>query len=175
MARKKKSRKIGQIGVRKTPDFKRVEKDKRIKKSLGKPAGNRNSLVDPAKDSNKIKANRDPRLGSKKPVDLYASAEEITRIKAKPVIRHFSPESELAQIESDEKLAQLINELDAGKILEKSEQAYVNVNLTRHKELCKILGIDEDESDVERATLPLDEDDLYDMFEKIDVNKLNNF
>jgi ribosome assembly protein YihI (activator of Der GTPase) len=170
MARKTKSRKIGLIGVRKSPDFKRVEKEKRAKKAIGKPAGNRNSLV-AAKDANKAKINKDPRLGSKKPVALYASVDEGSRITPKPLIKHAAPESELAQIEGDEKLSQLLSKADSGVSLDKKEQVYVTNKLARHKELCDLLGI----SDDSRQSEPKDEDDLYEMFESIDVNKLNNF
>jgi uncharacterized protein len=175
MARKKKSRKIGQIGVRKSPDFKRVEKEKRVKKALGNPAGNRNNLATTSKDMSKIKVNKDPRLGSKKPIELLASVEDSAKVKLKPVSKNISPESELALIESDEKLSDLITSLDAGKSLSKNEQIYVNKNLERHKELCELLGLsDHSESNIEETT-SIDEDELYDMFEKIDVNKLNTF
>lgn len=176
MARKKKSRKIGLIGVRKTPDFKRVEKQKRVKKALGNPAGNRNSLAATSKDANKGKTNNDPRLGSKKPIELNIPSSEIGKVSAKPLVKHFSPESELAQIEGDEKLAQLVGKLDSDIKLDKQDQLYVTSNLARHKELCALLGITDDtELDDIQISSTSDENDLYEMFEKIDVNQLKNF
>ena len=94
MARKKKSRKIGLIGVRKSPDFSRPEKEKRVKKVAGKPAGSRNNHEKVDAKANKAKQNKDPRLGSKKPVELIVKTS--TQLPSKAVKRYFSPEQELA-------------------------------------------------------------------------------
>lgn len=175
MAKKKKSRKIGLIGVRKTPDFKRVEKEKRFKKALGNPAGNRNNLATTSINTNKAKNNNDPRLGSKKPVALIVTVEESHKIRNKTLVKSFSPESELAQIENDERFALLVDKVDSGDVLDKNEQLYVTKNLQRHKELCELLGLtNESELDLENGPSN-DENDLYDKFEKIDVNKLNDY
>jgi ribosome assembly protein YihI (activator of Der GTPase) len=171
MARAKKSRKIGQIGVRKSPDFKRVEKEKRVKKILGKPAGSRNNQPVSGNDSNNTKTNNDPRLGSKKPVALFAQSNEFEQ--AKPKIKSFTPQQELAQIETDEKLSLLINKLDSGEKIDKVSQNYIDQKLNRHKQLCEILGIYDD---TEQADNNSDEDDdLYSKFEKINVNNLKDF
>jgi ribosome assembly protein YihI (activator of Der GTPase) len=174
MARKTKSRKIGLIGVRKSPDFKRVEKEKRAKKALGKPAGNRNSLI-ASKEANNSKIVKDPRLGSKKPVELFVALDENKnsprKIINKPLIKHAAPEAELAQIEGDERLTELLGKADSDLSLDKKDQLYVSEKLARHKELCELLGI----SDELKDSSSTDEDDLYEMFESIDVNKLNNF
>ena len=65
MARLKKSRKVGKIGISKTPSNVRKPTEKRDKKHLGKPAGSRNNEALTTKQDNK-KVNKDPRHGSKK-------------------------------------------------------------------------------------------------------------
>ncbi|KXI30019.1 Der GTPase-activating protein YihI [Paraglaciecola hydrolytica] len=170
MARKLKSRKIGLIGVRKSPDFKRVEKEKRVKNGLGKPAGSRNNQPVANDGTNKVKSNNDPRLGSKKPVDLFAQTNELEKVKTK--VRFFTPEQELANIENDEKLSLLIQQSDNGSEIDRASQNYVNQQLSRHKQLCEMLGIVE-EGIVEEVDH--DDDDLYAKFERINVNKLKDF
>ena len=170
MSRKKKSRKTGLIGVRKSPDFKRVEKEKRIKKALGKPAGSRNSQPVIDKQSSKIKSNNDPRLGSKKPVDLFEKQTVTESLKVKT--RFFTPEQELNHIENDDKLSELIAKLDAGQTLDNASQHYVDQKLKRHQQLCDMLGIkdvDNTEQDSE------DDSDLLAIYEKINIHKLKDF
>ncbi|WP_340681062.1 Der GTPase-activating protein YihI [Paraglaciecola sp.] len=169
MARAKKSRKIGQIGVRKSPDFKRVEKEKRIKKVLGKPAGNRNNQPISGDDSKNIKTNKDPRLGSKKPIELFI--QTIAVEQTKPKVKTLTFQQELSEIENDDKLSLLIGKLDSGLEIDRVSQNYIDQKLNRHKLLCEILGIKEDiEEDVSN-----DDDDLYAKFEKINVNKLKDY
>ena len=169
MARAKKSRKIGQIGVRKSPDFKRVEKEKRVKKILGKPAGSRNNQPVSASDANNTKTNNDPRLGSKKPVVLFVQPNP--QEQAKPKIKSFTPEQELAQIENDDKLSLLINQLDNGEQIDKASQNYIDQKINRHKQLCEILGINDDAEQTDSDS----DEDLYAKFEKINVNNLKDF
>lgn len=175
MAKGKKSRKIGLIGVRKSPDFKRVEKEKRNKKVLGKPAGNRNNQPLASDGSAKTKINNDPRLGSKKPVDLYAQATSLEKVK--PKIKFITPEQELANIENDEKLSLLINKLDSGQDVDRASQSYIDEKWKRHKQLCKMLGINDDSVDNDKSNgdEESNEDDLLATFERINVNKLNDY
>lgn len=172
MATRKKSRKTGLIGVRKTPDFKREEKEKRSKKNLGKPAGSRNNQVKNGSEGSKGKVNKDPRLGSKKPIVLLAQPLKDSELKEKKV-SHFSPEQELNSIESDQKLTDLLAQVDDGITLTKVEKNYVDKKLQRHKALCEILGID-DEIETNSEISKVDED-IFDTFEKIDVSKFKDF
>ena len=77
MARSKKSRKVGLIGVRKDPDFKPSENRKsdspRPKKHKGKPAGNRHNVEQKKVTGKKSAENKDPHHGSKKPIQLVKS------------------------------------------------------------------------------------------------------
>lgn len=166
MARQKKSRKVGKIGVTKTSSNVRKPTEKRVKKPLGKPAGSRNNDNLTVQQQQPNKTNKDPRHGSKKPVSLIADAKqpETTQKKTK----FFSPAQELAAIEKDERLATLLDKIDLGKKISKEDQQFVDKTLTRHKELCEMLGLkDEFEAPDES---PEKQDDLYSQFESIDIN-----
>lgn len=166
MPRKKKSRKVGLIGVRKDPDHKPSEhRTERVRKpKKGKPAGNRHNVESSSKGTGKSSTQHaDPRHGSKKPVPLIkeekASKAPVTQAQ-KP--KKISPAEELAALEADEKLATLLDKLDAGQSLKRDEQAYVNEKVARHGELCEILGIDLDDDS--------DDDDPLDAYDAINID-----
>ena len=153
MSRSKKSRKVGLIGVRKDPDFKPSENRKsdtpRPKKHKGKPAGSRHNVEQGKAGGGKSSEKKDPRLGSKKPIAL---------VKAKGVAptppekkKYATPAQELAALEADQRLADLLDNLDADKKLTREQQRYVDEKMARHRVLCDLLGIvdedDEEESD----------------------------
>ena len=150
---RKKSRKVGLIGVRKDPNRKpdRTNKEERIKKPKGKPAGSRNNVDQTQKSTRPNQGRKDPRLGSKKPVQLVKPTEPVTKTKQR---KFATPAQELAFIEADEKLTRLLDLLDEGKSISSEEQAYVAEKMARHKILCDLMGIseDEDEEDID----PLD-------------------
>lgn len=165
MARQKKSRKVGKIGVAKTSSNVRKPNEKRTKKHLGKPAGSRNNeaLTD-KQDSKKI--NKDPRHGSKKPISLIVDTK-VQKSAAKKV-KYFSPTQELAAIEQDPRLAALLDKIDLGKKVAREDQQYVDQTLARHKVLCDMLGLT-DESEKPEASSE-QQKDLYSQFEAIDIN-----
>ena len=167
MPRKKKSRKVGQIGTPKISTNKRVEKEKRVRKSKGKPAGTRNSEAKVTSESGAQTGSKDPRHGSKKPVNLFAK-ETAEQKSHTPKVKYFSPAKELEAIEQDNKLASLLDQLDSNKKLNKEEQHYVDQKLARHKELCTLLGI-EDESAENEESLNDDVDPLN-SFESINID-----
>ncbi len=149
---RKKSRKIGLIGVRKDPNKKpdRSKKEERIKKPKGKPAGSRHNVEQTSSTSKASQGKKDPRLGSKKPVQLIKSAEPVAKVKQR---KFATPAQELAFIEADDKLSRLLDLLDDGKRISSEEQAYVSKMMERHKVLCDLMGIkDEEEEEVD----PLD-------------------
>lgn len=141
MPRKKKSRKVGKIGTPKLSTNVRKTKEKRVNKPLGNPAGSRNSEIKIAAGNTGGNINQDPRHGSKKPVDLFA---KTTEQNTKPKVKHFSPAKELESLEKDSKLSELLDRVDSGKKLTKEEQHYVDKNLARHKQLCEMLGLNDD-------------------------------
>lgn len=166
MASRKKSRKVGQIGIRSVPKDQRTPKQPstRVKKHKGNASGSRNSVVLDSTQQSSKSGNRDPRAGSKKPVPLVV--ENVQKKAPKP--KYFSPAQELDAIENDKRLATLMDKLDAGNRLSADDQAYVDKLVARHKVLCDLLGIKPEEEEVEE-----DEIDLYEQYEKIDINDFN--
>ena len=165
MARQKKSRKVGKIGISKTPSNVRKPTEKRVKKHLGKPAGSRNNEALTVKQDPK-KINKDPRHGSKKLVNLIADTKEQKTAAKK--VKYFSPSQELAAIEQDTRLATLLDKIDLGKKISREDQQYVDQTLARHKVLCDMLGLtDEPEKSKASSEQPKD---LYSQFEAIDIN-----
>lgn len=165
MARQKKSRKVGKIGISKTQSNVRKPTEKRVRKHLGKPAGSRNNETMTDSQSPK-KVIKDPRHGSKKPVSLIAEPQSQKTISKK--VKYFSPTQELAAIEQDSRLGALMDKIDLGKNISREDQQYVEQTLARHKVLCDLLGLtDETEQTNE---LPEQQSDLYSQFEAIDIN-----
>lgn len=148
MPRVKKTRKITEsIPPKSSQPIK--EKSKRPKKTSGKAPGNRNSLKDNKVGSGNVigsNANKDVRLGSKKKIPLITNS----RAKSEPVkqVPKFkSPVDELNYIENDPKLQSLIDKIDSEMSISKEEQQYVTKLLERHKVLCDLLGIKQDDED----------------------------
>ena len=165
MARQKKSRKVGKIGISKTPSNVRKPTEKRVKKHLGKPAGSRNNeALTVQQDSKKV--NKDPRHGSKKPVSLIANTKDQKTALNK--VKYFSPTQELAAIEQDRRLTTLLDKIDLGKKVSREEQHYVDQTLARHKVLCDMLGLTDDPEKQEES--PEQQTDLYSQFEAININ-----
>lgn len=155
MPRVKKSRKVTKSLPRAKPKLPKSEIQKKPKKSTGKAPGNRNSLVeDKAKggQSGGAGANIDKRLGSKKKISLFGNKE--TKEESKRLIPKFkTPLDELNYIENDKRLQNLVDKLDQGKSISPQEQHYVDHLLNRHKVLCDLLGIvEEDDADIEEDT-----------------------
>ena len=168
MPRQKKSRKIGQLGIPSVPKAKRKpkESDRKNKKTLGKPAGSRNNQEQQKQEFRIGKQSKDPRLGSKKPVQLIVNETKNEVIPKK--IRHFSPSQELNEIEHDERLSLLLENIDSGKRLKAEDKQYVDSKMTRHKELCSILGIEEEPEVIDEKLES--ESDLYSQFEAINID-----
>lgn len=145
MPGRKKSRKVGKIGVSKSDSVRIIKTEKKPKKTSGKAPGSRNN-VETKKQSSSTSVKIDPRLGSKKPIDL----NKYSKQPAQPEKRYFSPQQELDAIENDTRLDKLLDKQESKK-LTKLEQDYVDTKMRRHKQLCEILGIemesDEDEND----------------------------
>ncbi|MBU3003474.1 Der GTPase-activating protein YihI [Paraglaciecola arctica] len=165
MARQKKSRKVGKIGVAKTSSNVRKPTEKRVKKHLGKPAGSRNSAALTDSQGPK-KVVKDPRHGSKKPVSLIVETSEQKTVPKK--IKYFSPTQELAAIEQDPRLATLLNKLEKDKKISREDQQYVDQTLARHKVLCDLLGISNDDENHQETSEQ--EIDVFSQFESIDIN-----
>lgn len=162
MTRRKKTRKIGQIGVRKQESRPSDSKEPRKKKSpKGQRSGARNSLiVEPKSNTSKVAGDKkDPKLGSKKKIELVkqkvvekkivAKANHLPNVQLKKVdTPALPPEQELKQLESDSRLIELAERVESGELLTGKDAKYFNQKMERHEQLLEILGI-EDEQDEE--------------------------
>jgi ribosome assembly protein YihI (activator of Der GTPase) len=165
MARQKKSRKVGKIGISKTPSNVRKPTEKRVKKHLGKPAGSRNNEALTV-NQNLKKINKDPRHGSKKPISLIVETKEQKSATKKA--KFFSPTQELEAIEQDPRLASLLDKIDLEKKITREEQQFVDQTLARHKILCDMLGRTSEPEKPKQQNEH--QTDLYSQFEAIDIN-----
>ncbi|QWL68040.1 Der GTPase-activating protein YihI [Aeromonas jandaei] len=154
---------------------------KRAAKRKGLKAGSRQQ-VEQQKGKSAGKQAKDPRIGSRKPVALIveekgAKSTVSKAVKEKKLV--MTPEQELASIENDDRLNDLLDRLDAGETLEAAEQAWVDQRVDRYQELMDELGIidnDDDEetddtfeeSDYEESFQPASEDELWDRFTQVD-------
>lgn len=183
MSRDKKSRTAGNSG----PKFDGSRKEsssqaqesrakKRKDKLKGNKAGNRNAIESKqGAQQNQRQAQNDKRIGSKKPVSLTPNAPVKEKVKPKvvqqpkakviksDVVQKISPEKEITALENNERLNDLLEQLEEGTELSQIDQAWVDKQMQRHQELMKELGwIDEEgEEDLlqqfEDASSALDE------------------
>ncbi|WP_105188558.1 Der GTPase-activating protein YihI [Pseudoalteromonas sp. T1lg48] len=168
MTRKKKSRKVinngtARLSKDKLRELRALKEMRTKKKKKGAQAGNRNSqLLKVESTEAKGSVNSDKRVGSKKQVSL--TPEAVTAQPQKPQVRkdlkpqavlstykepELTPEQELEQLESDERLLALIERHDNGEILQGKDAKYFNAKVERHQQLCEILGLDDDFEDDE--------------------------
>lgn len=154
---------------------------KRAAKRKGLKAGSRQQ-VEQQKGKSAGKQAKDPRIGSRKPVALIVEEKGTKSTVSKAVKEKklvMTAEQELASIENDDRLNDLLDRLDAGETLEAAEQAWVDQRVDRYQELMDELGIidnDDDEetddafeeSDYEESFQPASEDELWDRFTQVD-------
>ncbi|OFC71492.1 Der GTPase-activating protein YihI [Alteromonas confluentis] len=148
-SRSKKTRKVGLIGVRKDPDFNKKKKQNttspaKSKKHSGNKAGSRNAVESKAKQEKRASGNKDPRHGSKKPIELIKAPVTNAVVK-----KYATPADELAALEADNRLATLLDKLDDGIAISKAEQAYVDEKMARHRIICDLLGITDSDDEEE--------------------------
>lgn len=168
MTRQKKSRKVGQIGIRKQETRPSEKKETRRKKApKGQKSGTRNSLVleNEVKDGKVTGVGKkDKKHGSKKKIELVAPVKveqpkqpakhiepsvKLTKVKQPEL----TPEQELAALEQDAQLLDLVERVEQGELLTGKDAKYFNRHMARYDELVELLGLDdEDEED--------DDDDL---------------
>ncbi|MDP5292938.1 Der GTPase-activating protein YihI [Oceanimonas sp. CHS3-5] len=166
MTRIKKVRSPGRIGARKenweTAEQSRERKRKARRKGL--TPGSRHNVEGGNQGGKAPKAPQDPRLGSRKPVALVqedAARDTAAAPRVKPLTKalKLSPEQELEQLESDERLNILLDRVEAGDKLDKADKVWLDRTLARHQQLLEQLGLlDEEEEDAEPG------DDLWDRF-----------
>ena len=195
MARTKKSRKPGGAPTAK-PKLSKVELanvEKRVRKKTGNKPGNRQQEAQLVKGSEQnANQKKDPRIGSKKPIDLGGPAKadqpkpaqpKSAQIKSKKVqvpiaaIRPVNNDSadvelslaqELANIEADERLQAILGKQEGELALTEQEVDYFNDMMDRHQQISAQLDDDEEEEETSRANVS-SEDDLWD---KLDNSSL---
>ena len=187
MTRKKKSRKpgVGSIGVTKDPKQAFTPSDKKPKKRTGKAPGNRQqeALKTKIKD-NKVKAVRDPRLGSKKTIELGKPATQQSKPQNKKP-NHQSPiaaikvmqsslstADKIAAIEADERLQLIVDKIDQDIALTEEEVYYYNDLMEQHEALSDKLAQETAEEMPDKKSLAVDDDALWDKFDNADFNDL---
>jgi len=170
-------------GKRKESDASALEgrERKRAAKRKGLKAGSRQQ-AEQASNKNGKQA-KDPRIGSRKPVALIVEEKSGKPVAPKPVKEKklvMTPEQELAAIENDDRLNDLLDRLDAGETLEAAEQTWVDQRVDRYQELMDELGIidnddDEDEDDgsfddasYDEPSQPASGEELWDRFTQVD-------
>ncbi|MEG0008963.1 MAG: Der GTPase-activating protein YihI [Aeromonas sp.] len=167
-------------GKRKESDASALEgrERKRAAKRKGLKAGSRQQVEQSHNSGNKQP--KDPRIGSRKPVVLVVEEKKTKSATPKPVKEKklvMTPEQELASIENDDRLNDLLDRLDAGETLEAAEQAWVDQRVDRYQELMDELGIidtdedddgDFDDVDFDEPSQPASEEELWERFSQVD-------
>ena len=62
----------------------------------------------------------------------------------------------------------LLEKSDTGARLNREDKQYAESKMARHKELCELLGIVDEEPEDEKPEIP---EDLYSQFEAININQ----
>ncbi|GAA0813370.1 Der GTPase-activating protein YihI [Colwellia asteriadis] len=192
MSRTKKSRKPGGAPTAKPKLSKQelAKVEKRVRKTTGKQAGNRQKEAKIEKDNaNQLAAKKDPRLGNKTPIALGKITEKAEKTQqkshkpkiaqaiagvrfAEPTKPVFSPEQELEAIEQDEALLAILAKYDEDIALTEQEVEYYNEMMERHQVLTAELGIDDSDDDEDEHVDNDSEDDLWD---KLDGHDFSDF
>lgn len=181
MTRKKKGRRVGSEGPAQYSDKSQSRRDleslmlKKLKKRKGKKAGSRHSDGEQATSKAK-QAEKDPRLGSKKPIPLIVEEKPHPKSAQAKKVRKLDAEQELQQLENDAQLTVLLDRIENGEKLGAGLQAYVDEKLDRIEQLMAQLGLLDDEPEVSqdmRPNRPRSDDDLLDSFENFDQSTLN--
>ncbi|AOV98422.1 GTPase-activating protein [Edwardsiella hoshinae] len=129
---------------------------KRQKKRRGHKPGARNNEHNAQGSKGGMRTERDPRIGSKKPVALLVEpsvAKSRVQAVVQPEVKTvLTPEEELARLENDPRLDALLERLEEGATLNSEEQRYVDEMLDRIDALMEELGIElEDDEEEEES------------------------
>ncbi|WP_413113125.1 Der GTPase-activating protein YihI [Thaumasiovibrio sp. DFM-14] len=182
MTRKKKGRKVGSEGpaVYQDKSVSKLDQEalarKKARKRKGLKSGSRHSDEGNKKGQHQAQQ-RDPRLGSKKPIPLIIEAKPHPKSAAGKKARKLSAEQELAQLENDAQLNVMLDRLENGEKLGAGMQQYVDQKLDRIEALMAQLGLMDEEQDVAEAQPQSDEERLalFDEFEQFDSFDSSDF
>lgn len=186
MSRSKKSRKPGSAPTAK-PKLSKVELanvEKRLRKKTGNKPGNRQQEGKLENSSDQpLHQNKDPRIGSKKPIELGGSVVQAkkpikkTKAKQDPIaaIRVVNAEAEqnlaqeLENIEADERLQAILAKQEEELALTEQEVDYFNEMMECHQALTEKLAENEEPEDELNKIDTNSEEDLWD---KLDNSSL---
>lgn len=169
MTRVKKTRKTGPLAPAKKvqPEWEKPARSKAPakapQKGKGHKAGSRFNVRSDKHSNTSSSQSRtidDPRLGSKKPIQLISPEQLAATAKPAPFDRKAAL-AELTAIENDDRLQALLDRADDGEQLSAAESRYVEERTERFAQLAEQLGIELDDSD--------DDLDFDDDFEDDDV------
>lgn len=175
MTRKKKTRTEKSIGAAKKPLLKQSEriKDNSKKKGKGRPSGAKANIdgvkVKKTRSSGNNASEIDSRVGSKKAIELVPS-QTPTNLQPKVVVKKAKPtpalsiEQQIAQVENDERLNNLLDALDDGKEISAKDQAYIDHQTAKHQKL--LAQIDDTEDS---------EEDKKEAWEQLDSSEFDEF
>lgn len=163
MSRTKKTRTAGNSdakfdGPRKESSAQSQEsrENKRQSKLKGNKAGARNA-IESKQQQNAQKGIKNQRVGSQKPVPLTVTkgqpadvakvtpqlkakvAKSPAEVKVSPEVKQ-TPEKEIVAIENDERLNELLEQLDNGETISQTDQSWIDKQMLRHQQLMKQLG-----------------------------------
>ncbi len=153
MTRRKKTRKTGPLAAAKKPksELDRTPTPSKVTPGKGRKPGSRmNELSEATRRrlSASEKSQKDPRIGSKKPVELVSSV--TAAVTPKPKQKAFDEEAafaELQALENDPRLQSLLERLDQEEELSDADLRYVDERTERFSQLAEQLGIDLNDDD----------------------------
>ena len=184
MTRKKKSRKpgVGSSGARKTDlAATAVAHDKKPKKKTGKAAGSRQlEGTQKAKSSTANRTNKDPRIGSKKAIELVPNVKTepkpIKRKSSQPIAKVRvvdngpSIAQQLAAIEADERLQLILAKQEQEQELTAEEVDYYNQLMEQYETLSAQIEQEESQTESTGSDKSLGDDDLWDKLDSSDFS-----
>ena len=162
MTRQKKTRSAGPNGLRhlSAEDARKTRepKEETKKKGSGLKSGNRNNVAAIKTEAVKESGKKDKRIGSKTPVSLTPQTAKPQQPQvllqpkaslAKAKAAELTPQQELALIENDSYLQQLLERVEQNEILTGKDAKYFNAKTARLEQLMDALGLDVDTDDTE--------------------------
>lgn len=177
MTRKKKSRKVGAFGPASSNNTKSddMSQTRMPKKPKGNKAGSRQQLAEKKPANKKSSHRKDPRIGSKKPIQLVptvstekpnAQAQVSKKVQPLAKVRVIDAQEtvvdEIAAIENDQYLQELVEKNDDGIELSEAEFSYMTTKLERYQALTEDDAVENDDESSwsELGGLDYDDDDM---------------
>lgn len=188
MSRSKKSRKAGRLNpVKADKALETAEREARSRKQSGNKSGTRQLVARKVKDSAEAVDNKDPRIGSKKLIDLGVATKPVKEVKKstkdnRPSVAAIKVvddtpvwEAELLAIESDMELQQLADKVESGEDVSEEEAKHLETSLARYQFLIEKLNLatedDSAENSEEEIVTDLDEDALWGRLDTTDFSE----